>query len=151
MIIAISADITTMLYEQDFYSWTQEQADALAKRRVDLLDWQYLAEELKDLGNRHYDQLSSRLSILIAHLLKWQYQPSHQSNSWRATIREQRRKLERLLQRNPGLKNRWTEALDDAWLDGRDLAIQETGLDDSIFPENCPFSTLQLQNPDYWP
>ena len=151
MIIAISADITTMLYERDFYSWTQEQADALAKRRVDLLDWQYLAEELKDLGNRHYDQLSSRLSILIAHLLKWQYQPSHQSNSWRATIREQRRKLERLLQRNPGLKNRWTEALDDAWLDGRDLAIQETGLDDSIFPENCPFSTLQLQNPDYWP
>lgn len=140
-----------MLYERDFYSWTQEQADALAKRRVDLLDWQYLAEELKDLGNRHYDQLSSRLSILIAHLLKWQYQPSHQSNSWRATIREQRRKLERLLQRNPGLKNRWTEALDDAWLDGRDLAIQETGLDDSIFPENCPFSTLQLQNPDYWP
>jgi hypothetical protein len=151
MIIAISADITTMLYERDFYSWTQEQANALAKRRVDLLDWQYLAEELKDLGNRHYDQLSSRLSILIAHLLKWQYQPSHQSNSWRATIREQRRKLERLLQRNPGLKNRWTEALDDAWLDGRDLAIQETGLDDSIFPENCPFSTLQLQNPDYWP
>jgi hypothetical protein len=140
-----------MLYERDFYSWTQEQADALAKRRVDLLDWRYLAEELKDLGNRHYDQLSSRLSILIAHLLKWQYQPSHQSNSWRATIREQRRKLERLLQRNPGLKNRWTEALDDAWLDGRDLAIQETGLDDSIFPENCPFSTLQLQNPDYWP
>jgi hypothetical protein len=151
MIIAISADITTMLYERDFYSWTKEQADALAKRRVDLLDWQYLAEELKDLGNRHYDQLSSRLSILIAHLLKWQYQPSHQSNSWRATIREQRRKLERLLQRNPGLKNRWTEALDDAWLDGRDLAIQETGLDDSIFPENCPFSTLQLQNPDYLP
>ena len=151
MIIAISADITTMLYDRDFYSWTQEQANALAKRRVDLLDWQYLAEELKDLGNRHYDQLSSRLSILIAHLLKWQYQPSHQSNSWRATIREQRRKLERLLQRNPGLKNRWTEALDDAWLDGRDLAIQETGLDDSIFPENCPFSTLQLQNPDYWP
>jgi len=151
MIIAISADITTMLYERDFYSWTQEQANALAKRRVDLLDWQYLAEELKDLGNRHYDQLSSRLSILIAHLLKWQYQPSHQSNSWRATIREQRRKLERLLQRNPGLKNRWTEALDDAWLDGRDLAIQETGLDDSIFPENCPFSTLQLQNPDYLP
>jgi hypothetical protein len=140
-----------MLYERDFYSWTKEQADALAKRRVDLLDWQYLAEELKDLGNRHYDQLSSRLSILIAHLLKWQYQPSHQSNSWRATIREQRRKLERLLQRNPGLKNRWTEALDDAWLDGRDLAIQETGLDDSIFPENCPFSTLQLQNPDYLP
>jgi hypothetical protein len=139
------------LYETDFYSWTQQQAQALANQEIELLDWQNLAEELADLGNRHYDQLNSRLSILIGHLLKWKYQPNHRSNSWKATIREQRRKIERLLQRNPGLKSRWLEAFTEAWLDGRDLAIRETGLDDAVFPENCPFSASQIQDTEYWP
>jgi hypothetical protein len=139
------------LYERDFYSWTIEQARALADRNIGQLDWQHLAEELEDLGNRHYDQLSSRLSILIAHLLKWQCQSDQQSNSWRATIREQRRKIERLLRRNPGLKSRWQEALADAWPDALDLAIRETGLDEEIFPQHCPFTAQQLQDPNFWP
>jgi hypothetical protein len=83
------------LYEQDFYTWTAEQAQALVQRRAESLDWENLAEELTDLGNRHYDQLGSRLAVLIGHLLKWKYQPERQGSSWRATIREQRRKIER--------------------------------------------------------
>ncbi|MFM1843719.1 MAG: hypothetical protein RLZZ490_2462 [Cyanobacteriota bacterium] len=139
------------LYEQDFYTWTGEQAQALAQRRVELLDWEHLAEELWDLGNRHYDQLGSRLAVLIGHLLKWKYQPERQANSWRATIREQRRRIERLLQKNPGLKSRWQEAWEEAWLDGRDLAIRETGLDESIFPETPCFDAEQVRDENYWP
>lgn len=139
-----------MLYETDFYTWTQEQCQALLNRQVNSLDWQHLAEEIGDLGNRHYDQLSSRLSILIGHLLKWKYQPANRSNSWKATIREQRRKIDRLLERNPGLNNKWNEALEEAWLDGKDLAIRETGLDDQDFPEECPFSSFQIQDSNYF-
>jgi ribosomal protein L29 len=143
--------MNSSLYEQDFYTWSKEQSKALTNHQVDSLDWEYLAEELADLGNRHYDQLNSRLAVLIGHLLKWKYQPDRQSHSWKATIREQRRKIARLLQRNPGLKNRWQEALEEAWLDGRDLAIRETSLDESLFPEEPCFSSLQIQDPDYWP
>ncbi|MDG2989977.1 DUF29 domain-containing protein [Candidatus Synechococcus calcipolaris G9] len=139
------------LYQKDFYAWTQEQSHALAGQNSENLDWKNLAEEIADLGNRHYDQLSYRLSILIGHLLKWKYQPNIQSNSWKATIREQRRKIIRLLQRNPGLKNRLEEAFAEAWLDGRDLAIRETGLDDGAFPEDCPFCLSQIQDDHYWP
>lgn len=139
------------LYEQDFYTWTEQQAQALTQRRVESLDWEHLAEELADLGNRHYDQLSSRLAVLIGHLLKWKYQPEHQGSSWRATIREQRRKISRLLHKNPGLKSRWQEVWEEAWLDGRDLAIRETGLDESIFPETPCFDAEQVQDEGYWP
>jgi len=139
------------LYEQDFYTWANQQAQILAQHQVELLDWEHLAEEVADLGNRHYDQLSSRLAILIGHLLKWKYQPEYRGSSWRATIREQRRKIERLLQRNPGLKRRWDEVWIEAWLDGRDLAIRETGLDESVFPEVPCFNAEQAQNQEYWP
>jgi ribosomal protein L29 len=103
--------MNSSLYEQDFYTWSKEQSKALTNHQVDSLDWEYLAEELADLGNRHYDQLNSRLAVLIGHLLKWKYQPKRQSHSWKATIREQRRKIARLLQRNSGLKSCWQEAL----------------------------------------
>ncbi len=139
------------LYEQDFYTWASEQARVLACHQVELLDWEHLAEELADLGNRHYDQLSSRLAVLIGHLLKWKYQPERQGSSWRATIREQRRKIDRFLQKNPGLQGRWDEAWEEAWLDGRDLAIRETGLEESVFPEVPCFNAEQVRNENYWP
>jgi hypothetical protein len=60
-----------MLYEQDFYSWVQQQSNLLQQGRFDQLDISHLIEELDDLGNRHYDQLESRLMQLTAHLLKW--------------------------------------------------------------------------------
>ncbi|BFM38294.1 DUF29 domain-containing protein [Synechocystis sp. LKSZ1] len=96
--------MTSALYDQDFYPWAQHQAELLAQKQFEQLDLQHLVEEIQDLGNRHYDQLESRLTVLIAHLLKWQVQHWKQTNSWRATIRAQRTALAKLLRRNPGLK-----------------------------------------------
>ncbi|QUS59956.1 DUF29 domain-containing protein [Synechocystis sp. PCC 7338] len=76
-----------------------------------------------------------------------QYQPERQGNSRQATIREQRRQIDRLLHKNSGLKGRWQEA----WLDGRDLAIRETGLDESILPETPCFNAEQVRDEGYWP
>ena len=139
------------LYEQDFYSWILYQADLLRQGRFEQLDLSHLVEELEDLGNRHYDQLESRLAILIGHLLTRKYRPEGQGSSWRAMIREQRRKIDRLLEKNPGLKSRWQEAWEEAWLDSRDLAIRETGLDESIFPEMPCFDHQQVRDTHYWP
>ncbi len=81
--------MTETLYEQDFYSWILYQADLLRQGRFEPLDLSHLVEELEDLGNRHYDQLESRLAILIGHLLTRKYRPEGQGSSWRAMIREQ--------------------------------------------------------------
>jgi hypothetical protein len=139
------------LYETDFYSWTQQQADLLRQGKLHLLDQAHLVEEIEDLGNRHYDQLESRLVQLVAHRLKWQVQHWQRSNSWRATIRGQRLALEKLLRRNPGLTARIPEAMADGWEEARLLAIAETGLLDDCFPDQCPYSFEMAMNSEFWP
>ncbi|MGL5033596.1 MAG: DUF29 domain-containing protein [Microcystaceae cyanobacterium] len=143
--------MTQTLYEQDFYSWIRKQSELLQQQQFNQLDLPHLIEELEDLGNRHYDQLESRLTQLIAHLLKWKIQHWKRTNSWRASIRVQRTSIAKLLRRNPGLKSRLEEALAESWTEAKDLAIAETNLDDKMFPVDNPFTLIDLMNPDFWP
>ncbi len=127
------------LYQKDFYGWTQQQAEALAEKQISALDWQNLQEEVKSLGKQEYRELVSRLTVLIGHLLKWEYQPEKRSRSWFLTIREQRRAIRRHLYRNPSLKSRIAESLEDGFEAGLDLALRETNLPLRLFPTDCPY------------
>jgi hypothetical protein len=66
------------LYEQDFYQWTQEQAALLRAGALSQLDMANLIEEVESMGRSQKKELSSRLSVLITHLLKWEFQPEFQ-------------------------------------------------------------------------
>ncbi len=132
------------LYQQDFYGWTQWQGQSLAQQAVSELDWQNLQEEIKALGRQEYRELVSRLTVLLGHLLKWQYQPNLRSRSWFLTIREQRRAINRHLLRNPSLKSRIVEALEDGFEAGVDLTLRETDLPLRTFPESCPYEFEEL-------
>ncbi|WP_242026362.1 DUF29 domain-containing protein [Limnothrix sp. FACHB-881] len=127
-------------YDRDFYAWTQEQIALLQNRDFGAIDLPNLIEELAAMGRQEREQLVNRLGVLIGHLLKWRYQPEMRTNSWIGTIREQRRRIQRLLKNNPSLKPFLSEAFAEAYPDGRDLAIQETNLADSVFPEISPFT-----------
>ncbi|MBE9202711.1 DUF29 domain-containing protein [Synechocystis salina LEGE 06099] len=127
------------LYEQDFYAWTQSQAQALNNQQPSLLDWQHLKEEIEALGRQQYRELVSRLAVLLGHLLKWKLQPEQRSRSWFLTIREQRRAIRRHLLQNPSLNSRLPEALEDGFEAGVDLALRETNLPIRVFPEVCPY------------
>ena len=61
------------LYEQDFYSWTQHHVALLKNSRFNEIDTANLIEELEGMAKKDERELISRLIILIAHLLKWQY------------------------------------------------------------------------------
>jgi len=147
----IFMDNEKIRYEEDFYSWALLQSNLLRQRCFDQLDLLNLVEELEDLGKRHYEQLESRLMQLIAHLLKWKVQHWKRTNSWRATIRVQRKSIAKLLQRNPGLRSRLGEALQESWDQARDLAIIETDLPEDQFPESCPFNLAEVLDQDFWP
>ncbi|MEN9232233.1 MAG: DUF29 domain-containing protein, partial [Thermostichus sp. DG02_5_bins_236] len=92
------------LYDRDFYAWIQEQATLLKSGQWDQLDIANLVEEIESLGRQERRELVNQLGILLGHLLKWQFQPQLRGKSWRATITEQRRQIQRLLQDNPSLK-----------------------------------------------
>jgi hypothetical protein len=131
------------IYHHDFYTWTHEQAALLKEGRLDELDIEHLIEELEDMGTSRERELENRLGILLAHLLKWQYQPERRSRSWEATIKEQRRRIERVLRKNPGLKSYLDEAFENAYGDARLIAVRETGLEENTFPEDCPWTLEQ--------
>jgi hypothetical protein len=88
---------------------------------------------------------------LLAHLLKWEFQPSLRGNSWRATIKVQRRELARHLADNPSLEARLTDIIADAYGDAILNAARETGLDESTFPARCPWPFEQFAADDFWP
>lgn len=75
------------LYEADFYAWTQEQARLLRNQQWSQIDLPNLVEEIESLGKQQRQELRNRLSVLLGHLLKWEYQPQRRSRSWLATLR----------------------------------------------------------------
>lgn len=136
-------------HENDFYAWTQEQAHLLKTGKLHRIDWQYIAEELEDMGRAEKRQLESRLEVLIMHLLKWQFQPNLRSRSWQLTIKEQRLRLEKLLQKNPSMQPSLTEAIEDVYPLATLTAERETGL--SLFPETCPYTLTEILSPEFFP
>lgn len=141
--------MNTTSHETDFYSWTQEQSHLLKTGQFHQIDWQNIAEEIEDMGQSEKRQLESRLEILIIHLLKWQFQPNLRSRSWQLTIKEQRLRLEKLLQKNPSLRPKLTETIEDIYPLAIISAERETGL--SSFPETCPYPLNEVLSPEFLP
>jgi hypothetical protein len=139
------------LYETDFYAWTQEQVSLLRNEQWSQIDLQNLIEEIQSLGKQQRQELRNRLSVLIGHLLKWQYQAQRRSRSWLATLRIQRLDIAELLEDNTSLKPYLEEALRKAYLKGVELAVGETDLPKRTFPVECPYSLSEIVDYDFYP
>lgn len=108
-------------------------------------------EEIEALGRQERRELLHRLGILVGHLLKWQLQPHLRGKSWRATITEQRRQIQRLLKDSPSLKPDLSAALQEAHQDGILLVVRETPLSEADLPAQCPYTFEQVMDPDFYP
>ena len=138
-------------YENDIVAWAKEQAYLLRSGKLSTLDIEHIAEEIEDVGKSEQRELASRMAVLLAHLLKWQYQPGRQSSSWQRTIKEQRKAVLRRLKNTPSLKTsiQDKEWFEDAWGDAVSIAIHETGMD--CFPEFCPWTIVNILSEDWLP
>ncbi len=140
------------LYETDFYAWTQEQANLLLHHEWSHLDLSNLIEEIESLGKQQRAELRNRLSVLIGHLLKWEYQPERRSRSWLNTIRIQRIDTLELLEENPSLKPYLQEVLQKTYIKGIALAAGATNLPAKTFPqENCPYTLEDILSDRFYP
>lgn len=139
------------LYEQDFHAWTQEQAAKLKAGRLAELDIDHLTEELESMGATERREVINRLTVLLTHLLKWQFQPSHRGKSWELTIKIQRRDVEQVLRQNPSLRARLGEFFPDAYQTAVLKAAKETRIDVERFPVDPPFTVQQALNAEFWP
>jgi hypothetical protein len=83
-------------YDDDFYAWTQYQAEVLrTMRRTDnRLDRDNLAEEVEDLGKSERNAVRSQIVRILEHLLKLEYSPAGDPRfDWIASIIEARQAL----------------------------------------------------------
>lgn len=138
-------------YSTDFYSWTQEQANLLKAGRLSEIDVENLIEEVESMGRSEKRALESRLTVLLVHLLKWQHQPVRRGNSWKYTIDDQRRKIQKLLSENPGLKPQINDIFLDAYQQAVHDASFETGLNEATFPEKAAFSFDKVLEAGFYP
>ena len=101
------------------------------------------------MGKSQRREAFARLKLICQHLLKWQHQRSDRSRSWRATIRTQRRDLERVLRDSPSLRPYAAAELSEAYAAGREDAVDETGIEG--MPSACPWTIEQVLDPGFWP
>ncbi|WP_353570958.1 DUF29 domain-containing protein [Candidatus Albibeggiatoa sp. nov. BB20] len=150
---------TQQLYEKDFYAWVYHNIELVRTKKWDEIDTDLLIEELESMAKRDRHELISHLIILIAHLLKWQFQfkqlsemwQEFKGDSWQNSIIEQRNQLERQLQMSPSLNTYFDDAVQKAYSHAVNIAVKETNLPAKTFPKVCPYSIEQLLNENFYP
>ena len=137
-------------YDKDFYAWGTDQLSLLRSQEFKKLDLLNIIKEFESVVRREKNELKSKLTILMMHLLKWKYQPEFRSRSWQNTISFCRIDLQELLEDSPSLLNEINECWDISYKRAKNKAKFETGLIRE-FPENCPFHLQQVLNENWMP
>ena len=139
-------DASHSLYDEDFYAWTQEQAELLRRGGAGAngLDVELIAEEIEDLGKSELHACQSLCEHIIEHLLKLEFSGvGEPARHWRHEIVEWRLQLERKLTRSilakMGLGERYRYALRLL----RSFEDDAPGLMARV-PAECPYSLDQI-------
>ncbi len=138
-------------YDSDVALWVERQVYLLRTGNFSQLDLDNLIEELEAINNRDRREISSRLVVLIVHLLKCQSQPERKSGSWRSSIREQRSEIAALLEESPSNCRLIPDKVRKAYKPAVMRAMDETGLAASAFPNALPWSPEQILDPEFFP
>jgi hypothetical protein len=138
-------------HDEDVYGWAVHTAELLRNNKMDELDFGNIIEEMEALGRSEKHELINRFSLVMSHLLKWQYQPTMRGHSWVYSIKEQRKQSKIHLKDNPSLKNKLDEVLEDAYDLAISKAAKETTLDETAFPQECPYTFEQIMNDEFYP
>jgi Domain of unknown function DUF29 len=133
----------------DFNSWITQTTQLLRESRWHEIDVAHLIEEMEDLGKSERRGISSQLTRLLLHLLKWQYQPQRRSDSWLDSITDARTQIELAVEDSPSLAHYPAEQLEESYQRARRQAAKQTRLEVSTFPEACPYS-VELVLAEAW-
>jgi hypothetical protein len=141
------------LYESDFLLWTQDTVAKLKAKDFDHLDLENLIEEIESLGKSDKKEIKSRLTTLLAHLLKRIYVNMPDCfNGWENTIVEQRTEIEYALTDSPSLKALWSDTFDIAFRNALRNVKKEYAKKGYQIPDTWQFGRDidTMLNIDFW-
>jgi hypothetical protein len=144
-------------YEDDFYAWTQYQAEVLRSMPVadNRFDREHVVEEIEDLGKSERDAVRSQIRRIVEHFLKLAYSPSEQPRiDWMETIDDARETLSDKL--STTLRRDAEASLEALYTEGRRRAargLRRHGEHDAgdRLPPTCPWSLDEICREDWYP
>lgn len=137
---------TESLYEEDFYAWTQQQAELLRRLPAigNELDIEHIAEEIEDLGRSDLRAARSLCQHIIEHLLKLEFSGLEEpADHWQDEIVEWRLQVEQILTRSIEAKLDLPGCYKAAIRLVRRLERDVPGLI-SRLPAECPYTLEQI-------
>jgi hypothetical protein len=144
-------------YDDDFYAWTQYQAELLRALRTDdnRFDREHVAEEIEDLGKSERDAVRSQIRRVLEHFLKLACSPARDPRfEWMQSIAEARANLSDKL--SPTLRRDAEAELPKLYAAARrnaSLSLQRYGEAEAAakLPATCPFSFDDICRDDWYP
>ena len=135
-----------LLYDEDFYAWTQQQAEVLRRLPAisNELDIEHIAEEIEDLGRSDLRAARSLCQHIIERFLKLEFSGLEEpADHWRDEIVEWRIQLEKVLTRSIEAKldlpSRYRAALRLVRRLERDVPRLST-----LLPAECPYTLEKI-------
>ncbi|WOG27426.1 DUF29 domain-containing protein [Endozoicomonas sp. 8E] len=159
----------TDLYKTDYTAWLSQQRELLAQRQFHKLDIDNLLEAMDyEMGSTR-DTLESHLSVLVLHLLKYDYQKRILKDlwvedkvvqTWMPSIYNSRAAIEKQISKHPHLQPTIEELLAGAYSDACRQAVKQMNnyarsesqkLSKNSFPDQCPWTFEQITDDDWLP
>lgn len=144
-------------YEDDFYAWTQYQAQVLRTLRIRdyRFDREHVAEEIEDLGESERDATESQITRILEHFLKLTCSPADRPRyGLMGSIADARRILRKKLSatRRSNAEKKMSELYQDA-REAAQLALLEHGEHAAAqsLPAVCPYTLSQVLDRDWYP
>src|SRR5436305_5825403 len=133
-------------YDDDFYAWTQYQAEVLRSMPAadNRFDREHVAEEIEDLGKNERSAVRSEVRRILEHLLKLAHSPAAEPRSdWMVSIATARAELEETL--SATLRRDAEAELPRLYARARTIAragLMKYGEADAAanFPSTCPYT-----------
>jgi uncharacterized protein DUF29 len=144
-------------HEDDFYAWTQYQADVLRRLRTrdNRFDRDNVAAEMEESGRSYRDAVRSQVRRILVQFLKLAYSPARDPRfDWMDSIIDARAELDDKL--SPSLRPDIEEALARLYA----VARKRVALDLSKYgeraaarwlPLECPYTIEQILEDDWYP
>jgi hypothetical protein len=144
-------------YDDDFYAWTQHQAEVLRSMTCDgnRFDREHVAEEIEDLGRSYRDAARSQVIMILSHLLKLAHSPAADARyGWLLSASAARGALEDQLSATlrrdieASLPRLYRRARRDAELSLREFREHDAA---EALPKQCPYTLDQILEDDWYP
>jgi hypothetical protein len=137
-------------YDDDFYAWTQYQAEVLRSLPTsdNRFDREHVAEEIEDLGKSERDAVRSQVRRILEHLLKLGHSPAADPRYlWTESIIDARSILRDKL--TATLRNDIEATLPRLYQDARDkteVSLRGHGENEAAaqLPAVCPYAVADI-------